>query len=792
MATAPNSYGAESRKKKSGAKNAANVQLPSVATQTTENGDTDAEHSRLITWINETEDNTLHSRSMSEKSRDYYDSIQWTPEEVSKLKKQKQSATVINRIKPKMDGLMGMERVNKTTAKAFPRTPKHQQAATAASEAIRFVLQDNMYADCRSSSWDNLIIEGTCGAEILVKKSGVKGDDFKIVIRNLMWDRLVYDSFSRRKDFSDARFLGQVVWMDYDEAIAMYPGTEDVLENTIGGNSNTWDDKPRWADGSRRRVKIVELYYRQDGDVHYACFTRGGFLKAPKISPYVNEENQTEWPYEFASVFVTRECERYGAVLQLLDIQDEINKRRSKALHLMSVRQVRWERGAVEDINKARQELAKPDGVIETTPGMEFEILKTGDMATAQFNLLTEAKQEIDAVSYSSAAAGKENRNMSGVALRSREMASQTELAPMFDVLKNYDVRIYRKVWNRIKQYWKSEKWIRVTDDENNLKFVGLNKPMTAGEQLMQKAQAAGLPPDQIQQLQQRIAQDPAMQQVVGTENDIAELDMDIIIDDAPDAVTTQAEDFAVLGEMVKSGFQMPAEAVIEASPLASKDKILKMMKEQRQQAVPPQVQQQMQKMQEEMQKLAQENQALKTGQQESMAKIQVSRQEGMAKIAVNKEIEEARIFVEAQANVDAAIETVKSLIKQHEVKIQSMIEVAMAKADADRMVSDARLETKVAGMMQPAAEEAGAEVADVEVESAGGAAALQPVLEAIAAQHEQFMEAMGGMMAALQAKKNIQIMRNPQTGRIDGAEVTQTAAPGMVPDAPSSTGGVV
>jgi len=783
MATAPNSYGAESRKKggkKSAAQSAANVQLPSVATQTTANGDTDIDHGRLITWINETEDNTLHSRSMSEKSRDYYDSIQWTPEEVSKLKKQKQSATVINRIKPKMDGLMGMERVNKTTAKAFPRTPKHQGAATAASEAIRFVLQDNMYADCRSSSWDNLIIEGTCGAEILVKKSGVKGDDFKIVIRNLMWDRLVYDSFSRRKDFSDARFLGQVVWMDYDEALAMYPGTEDILENTIGGNSDTWDDKPRWADGTRRRVKIVELYYRQDGEVHYACFTRGGFLKAPKVSPYVNEEGETEWPYEFASVFVTRECERYGAVLQLLDIQDEINKRRSKALHLMSVRQVRWERGAVEDINKARQELAKPDGVIETTPGMEFEILKTGDMATAQFNLLTEAKQEIDAVSYSAAAAGKETRSMSGVALRSREMASQTELAPMFDVLKNYDVRIYRKVWNRIKQYWKAEKWIRVTDDENNLKFVGLNKPMTAGEQLMQKAQAAvqagQMPPEQLQQLQQRIAQDPSMQQIVGTENDIAELDMDIIIDDAPDAITTQAEDFAVLGEMVKSGFQMPAEAVIEASPLASKDKILKMMREQRQQAVPPQVQQQMQKMQEDNQKLAQENQALKTGQQESAMKISAQYKEGMAKIDVNRQIQEAQMLVDAQTNVDAAIETVKSLIKQHETKIMAMIEVAMAKAEADREVNDARMETKVAGMMQPAAEAAGAEVADVEVESGGGAAALQPVLEAIAMQHQQFMEAMGGMMAALQAKKNIQIMRNPQTGRIDGAEVTQTA----------------
>lgn len=703
--TAPGSYGAQSRKRSAqsrGKKSGANVQQPDVATKPAQSeGASDIGHGKLITWVNESDDATLYARELSEKARRYYDSEQWTPEEIAKLHKQKQAATVINRIKPKMDGLMGMERVNKTTAKAYPRTPKHQGGAQAATESIRYVLQNNLYSDTRSSCWDNIVVEGTCGAEVVVTE---KGDDFRITIRHLMWDRLIYDPYSRRKDFSDARYLGQVVWMDYDEALAMYPGTEDVLENTIGSNGTTYDDKPRWADNTRNRVKIVELYYRKNGDVHYACFTRGGYLKEPKKSPYVTEENETEWPYEFASAFVTRDGVRYGAVRQLTDIQDEINKRRSKALHLMSVRQVRWERGAVEDINKARAELAKPDGVLETTPGMEFEILKTGDMAGAQFNLLTEAKQEIDAVSYSAAAAGKETRTMSGVALRSREMASQTELAPMFDVLKNLDVRIYRKVWNRIRQYWTAEKWIRVTDDENNLKFVGLNKPQTAGELLLQKAQEQGLPPDQIQMLQQRVAQDPSMQEIVGTENDIAELDVDIIIDDAPDAITTQAEDFAVLGEMVKSGFQMPAEAVIEASPLASKDKILKMMREQKQAAVPPQVQQQMQKMQEDTAKLAQENQALKSDQQSKIAKVQSDRETAMADLALKAEIQREELRLQRE-KVEAEL-ALKAQVAAEEIRLEEMKSAREHQLEADNQKFEqmmAKMEAVLALMPKPA-----------------------------------------------------------------------------------------
>ena len=582
---------------------------------------------KLIKWVSESEDATEDARATSERCRDYYDSKQLTDEEIRSLKKRKQAPVVINRIKPKIDGLKGMERTNKTTAKAYPRTPTHEKAAEAASESIRFVLQDNMWGDIRGAIWDNLIIEGSGGCEVIVKP---RDNDFKIVINHIRWDRFFFDPHGLRKDFQDCRYLGQVVWMDYDEALSENPDGKDVLEVMQSG-SQTYDDKPRWMD-ARKRVKIVEMYYRNDGNVYYCRFTRGGFLEKPKISPFKNEEGETEWPYEFGSAFVSKEGDRYGAVLQLLDVQDEINKRRSKALHLMSVRQVRLERGAVEDLNKTRQELAKPDGVIETTPGMEFEILKTGDMAAAQFNLLAEAKQEIDAVGVNAAMTGKDPRDQSGVALQKRMLAGQTELAPLFDVLRNIDIRVYRKVWNRIRQYWKSEKWIRVTDDETNLRWVGLNKPITKGEMLLQRAQEQKLPPEQMQQVQQMIQGNPMMDEVISTENDIATLDVDIVIDEVPDVITTQIEDFQVLGEMVKSGFQMPPEAVILASPLSNKEKILKMMKQAPQlspqhQKQMEQMQEQGKKLQEQVQKLGQENQALKSDQQIEAAKIKSDEQ---------------------------------------------------------------------------------------------------------------------------------------------------------------------
>lgn len=677
---------------------AANNQQVDISTIATVQND---EHAKLIRWVNEADDTTQDSREVSERSRRYYDSDQWTDEERAKLKKQKQAATTINRIKPKMDALMGMEKAAKTTAKAFPRTPKHEHGAEASTESIRFVLQDNNFDQVRSACWENLLIEGTCGAEVIVKPN--KEEGFKIIVNHLMWDRLIYDAHSRRKDFADARYLGQVVWMDYDEAVAKYPAAKDIIESMQAGSS-TYDDKPRWMDNTRKRCKIVEMYYRDaKGKMMYACFTYGGFCEAPKPSPYINEEGYTEWPYEFASTFVTRDGGRYGAVMQLLDVQDEINKRRSKALHLMSVRQVRGERGAVEDVNKARAELAKPDGYIETTPGMEFEILKTGDMAAAQFNLLTEAKNEIDAVGANAAVQGKENGVMSGVALRQRQQAGQTEIGPMFDVLRYWQLRIFRKVWNRVRQYWKAEMWIRVTDDETNLRWVGLNKPITKGEMILEQAQQQGIPQQQLQALQQQIATDQSMQQVVDTKNDVANLDMDIIISEVPDVLNAQIEDFQVLGEMVKSGFPMPPLAVIEASPLSNKDKIIKMMKEeqppsQKVQQAMEQMQQQLQDAQKKMQQMMEENQSLKADTAAEQAGMASKHKAMMQEFSAKKQIQDEEIqlardkaIAEHQLAIDKANDDAK--LQKYKADLDAKVKIEVAEINKQATISAAQIQ---------------------------------------------------------------------------------------------------
>ncbi|MCZ2913348.1 hypothetical protein NYY64_19150, partial [Acinetobacter baumannii] len=94
-----------------------------------------------------------------------------------------------------------------------------------------------------------------------------------------------------------------------------------------------------------------------------------------------------------------RENNRYGEVRSMISLQDEINKRRSKALHLLSVRQTYGNKKAIQDTQKAKQELAKPDGHVDINAdaqfGQDFGIIPTGDLAQGQIALMQQATAEM-------------------------------------------------------------------------------------------------------------------------------------------------------------------------------------------------------------------------------------------------------------------------------------------------------------------------------------------------------------------------------------------------------------
>lgn len=546
--------------------------------------------SRMVRMFEESEEATREARRLAERDRDYFDLKQWTATEEAALRDRRQPVVTFDRTKRKVLAIMGLEKQTRKDPRAFPRTPDDEGAAQAATDAIRYVCDDCRWDDKRSQAAENLIVEGACAVKVGVKRTrdGIDPDIVRIA-----WDRLFYDPHASEFDFADAAYMGEVIWMDAEAAKAKFQGRDEVLESTLAFDrqAETYDDRPKfklWADFARKRVRVVEMYYKTGGEWRFCIFTKGGFLVDPMPSPYLDEEGRPENPIKAVSLYIDRDNNRYGDVRSMIGPQDEINKRRSKALHLISVRQFRVSpEGLNLDLNEIRKELAKPDGGIIAGPG-EFEILGTNDMAAANLQMLQEAKNEIDLQGPNAALVGKNQSDMSGRAIIAQQQGGMIEAATFLDRIKVLSLAVYRAVWCRVRQHWTGERWIRITDDERSLRFVGLNRPVSmleeAARQLGVTRENMGEAPPEVQQRLQMIAAHPMAGQPVKIENAVAELDVDIVVDEGLDTPTIAAEQFDMLTKMLPTAppNMQPVlwQALFENSALRDKEKVLEAMKQ--------------------------------------------------------------------------------------------------------------------------------------------------------------------------------------------------------------------
>lgn len=538
-----------------------------------------------IKRFEESEQATRPAREKAERDRDYYDGKQWTAEEESALRKRGQPVVTFNRIQRKVNYLKGLEAQSRKDPKAFPRTPGDDGSAQAATDAIRYVCDDCNWDQKRSEAFENIIVEGT-GAIFVGGRQGKDGVDPYIV--HIPWDRHYADPYSRRPAFDEAGYQGIVTWMEEADAIRQYPERKDIIESTLAADrwTETYDDRPKdklWADYQRKRVRVCEEYYLKDGQWMTCTFTGGGYLKDPEPSPYLDEDGKPECPIKAISAYIDRDNNRYGEVRAMISPQDEVNKRRSKGLHLINSRQLRISPGVSvsngqSDPSAIKRELADPQGVFFADKD-GVEVLEHNDMAAANLQLLQEAKAEIDLLGPNAALAGKNENDSSGRAILAQQQGGMIEVALLMDRLRSLSLSVYRAIFARIKQYWTAERWIRVTDDERNLKWVGLNRPRTMLEIAAERLEGD---PEAEMKLAM-LAQDPRAQMVMEVKNPVAEMDVDIIIDEGMDTPTVQAEQFDTLTKMMPALTQLPppyAKLLVMASSLRDKDRLLEMLDE--------------------------------------------------------------------------------------------------------------------------------------------------------------------------------------------------------------------
>jgi hypothetical protein len=528
---------------------------------------------------------TREARETSEKCRDYYDGNQFTAAEIAIFESRNQPPIVNNRIQPMVDFLSGIELRSRTDPKAYPRTinPESEKDAEAATDALRFVADNNFFDNMASEVFEMFMLEGPAGVSVEVEKRGKKRE---IVLRKIAFNRFFFDPYSVDKQFRDANYTGLVAWMDIDEIVDRWElskadekSLRDSAESygAVSG-SETYDDVPRWFDRQdRNRSMVVEIYFRRKGKWHHAIFAKDVWLVKPEVSKYLDDEKEPENPHVVACPKISRHGEHYGPVKTRLSMQDDINKRHSRSTDLLVRRQTFAKEGAISDINKFKREANTNGGHIEFPQGPgrfgeDYGFVPNESLGLAEHQLYQFAITQIESLARAGIAADNES-NMSGKALGKLQSSRNLEIQPLVEVFSMWKIRVYRAIWNRVRQFWTDERWIRVTDDESNARFVGLNRPELVRDLVQDKL---GAIPELFERSQNINLDQPTFGEGgrPARRNEVSKMDVDIFIEEVPDITSLQEETFEQLVQLYQADpSKIPWEKIVKMSPLRSRQK---------------------------------------------------------------------------------------------------------------------------------------------------------------------------------------------------------------------------
>jgi hypothetical protein len=293
-------------------------------------------------------------------ARHYYHGDQWTAAEIAAPRRRKQPVVTSNRIVRKIDAVVGLVERLRQDPKAYARTPKHDEGAELATATLRFVLDNN---DWKSKSSRIARVGRHRWHFSGIEYDLVPGDegDPSLDMHIVYGDGFFYDPRSVDEGFTDARYLGVSRPVDIDQVKEMVPEKAADHRRALvrRGNDMTtvasFDREKNWINTNERKMQLVDHWYIKGGKWRW-CLYVGNTMLMQGVSPFIDEKGKTFPRYRMFSASVDHDGDRYGFVRNLKSPQDEVNHRRSKALHLLNTRGVVSEKGAVDDIEVARRE----------------------------------------------------------------------------------------------------------------------------------------------------------------------------------------------------------------------------------------------------------------------------------------------------------------------------------------------------------------------------------------------------------------------------------------------------
>lgn len=475
------------------------------------------------------------------KAHNYKDGDQWDDDDKTTVEDRGQQPLVFNRIKPACDWLIGTEKRTRVDYTILPRRKAGSKPAETKTKLLKYLSDTCKIGFTRSLAFEDAVISGLGWLD-----HGIRSDeiDEPLYVAYEDWRNVWYDSHAKERDLSDGRYLFRSKVVDYDIAVAMFPDRADCIRLALNqnddGNADEYletdispddDDLSKTGDAflgldyQRDRVRLISCEYRvpaavkvirgdnseEDmGTLNGAIYDPGNegmaYLVDNGHASLYDAVRMEMWKMIFCGNFVLQNRKRvynhqrfsltpiwgyrkkkdnapYGVVKNLIDPQDDLNKRRSKALFILSTKQSMAQENAIDDHDKFVEERDRPDGHMIVNNFDGVKLIEERSLAKEHVMLMEQDAQYIESASgVTDEARGIETNAISGIAMQSREKQAHVNTAELFDNYR-YAFQISGEIQlSLIEQFYTDQKTFRLTGDKGQNEFVDVNVPGENGE----------------------------------------------------------------------------------------------------------------------------------------------------------------------------------------------------------------------------------------------------------------------------------------------------------------------
>lgn len=324
---------------------------------------------------------------------------QWDSADVQTLYNAGVKALTINKIKPMVKLITGIERQSRSDYKAFPEGTEDELLSDISTRLLKNVAKQSRLKHKISEQFKDAMIGGVCYIEPYIDYTQdlVNGE---MKFRKVEAKRVLFDPSSEEYDLSDGKYLIKLtLGLSKDDLLMLFPKKKKDIDNiglgTIDMTAQDSDilqardypsvgnmDSDRDAKDKEASYDLIEYYYKMPYEVHYVVSRTNGvifeteveqeaqtFIAAQQIpdasivTKYANEirlkqvvgktemsdDRHSTYPkwkaYPIVPLFAERSTIEtndtamtiQGMVRGLRDLQEEYNKRRTQELrHLNS------------------------------------------------------------------------------------------------------------------------------------------------------------------------------------------------------------------------------------------------------------------------------------------------------------------------------------------------------------------------------------------------------------------------------------------------------------------------